>query len=848
MKRLILQVLVVGVAVGGFCWADDDEPGRGVARISVLNGDVSVRRGDSGDWVAAAINSPLVVEDRVATGTGSRAEVQFDWANMIRLGGNAEIRLSELENQRYQIQIAHGTVTFRVLRDSDADVELSTPSVSVRPAKRGEYRISVRDDGTSEITVRSGEAEIFTTRGSERLRSGKTMLARGSYADPEFQIVSAIDRDEWDRWNELRDRDLERSGAYRYVNRSIYGAEDLDGHGEWVNTPPYGWCWRPRVAIGWAPYRHGRWVWTDWYGWTWVSHDPWGWAPYHYGRWFYHGSRWCWWPGAYRARTWWRPALVGFVGWNSWGGVNVGIGIGFGRVGWFPLAPYEPFHPWYGRRYYRGWGSRGYGGNGITIVNNTNITNIYRNARLHDAVTVVDGGDFSRGRAGNAVRITNADLQRASLVRGPVPIAPARESLRMADRDARVSPRGGDNRTFYSRRAPARVDRVSFDDQRRGVEQIARRAAGQPEVAARGDAAADQRGNRGASGAESRLGGGWRRVGDAGTSRASESAVSPRGGSAQSESGWRRIGEGSRSDRGQSDESFRGTVTGAREATTVSPRSSSGKSDRGSGWRRFGQPDSGALTRDADAPGRSGRSGGRETDGWQRFGQPDTDRVTSSSSRSERGSSRSESSMGSSRQSPAESPRGSASPSSGSDGWQRMRGGSSSGRSVESSPTIQPRGDSSRGGEATRTESPRSGSPSRDRGGRNDDRSWNRFNSGSARSSAFAQSYSESSRGSYPQSINRGSSRQDTSGYRQSDASYGAYGSRGSGGAVTGSRQSYGGFSSRGSTGGFSRPSFGGSGITRGSGSSGGGMRGGGGSGGGRSAGGGGGRSSGRGR
>ena len=35
------------------------EPGRAVARISVLNGDVSVRRGDSGDVVAAALNAPL---------------------------------------------------------------------------------------------------------------------------------------------------------------------------------------------------------------------------------------------------------------------------------------------------------------------------------------------------------------------------------------------------------------------------------------------------------------------------------------------------------------------------------------------------------------------------------------------------------------------------------------------------------------------------------------------------------------------------------------------------------------------------------------------------------------------
>src|SRR5687768_4780353 len=125
MKRAALLSLL---SVTALLAEDTDGPGRGVARISVLNGDVSVKRGDSGELIAAAINAPLVVQDRLYTGTGSRAEIQFDWANMIRLAANAEVRLAELENRRYQVQVARGTVTFRVLRDSEADVEISTPN------------------------------------------------------------------------------------------------------------------------------------------------------------------------------------------------------------------------------------------------------------------------------------------------------------------------------------------------------------------------------------------------------------------------------------------------------------------------------------------------------------------------------------------------------------------------------------------------------------------------------------------------------------------------------------------------------------------------------------------------
>src|SRR5438128_2529334 len=37
------------------------EPGHGVARLSLVNGEVSVRRGDAGDWVAAVANAPVGV-------------------------------------------------------------------------------------------------------------------------------------------------------------------------------------------------------------------------------------------------------------------------------------------------------------------------------------------------------------------------------------------------------------------------------------------------------------------------------------------------------------------------------------------------------------------------------------------------------------------------------------------------------------------------------------------------------------------------------------------------------------------------------------------------------------------
>ena len=347
-----------------------DQDGPGVARLSVMNGDVSLRRGDSGDFIAAALNAPLVITDRVITGPQSRAEIQFDSGNMIRVGSNAEVRLSELEYRRYQVQIAGGTTTFRVLRQTGAAVEISTPSVAIHPLTLGVYRVTVHEDGSCEITVRMGEADILTPKGSERLRAGTTMQARGTAQEPEFRNVAAIPFDEWDRWNQNRDQELERSRSSQYVSPDIYGTEDLDNNGRWVSVDGYGAVWAPTVDPGWAPYRNGRWVWEDYYGWTWVSYDPWGWAPYHYGRWFYapvYG--WCWWPGSMRARAYWSPALVAFFGWGPYGGFTAGIGFGWGNVGWVPLGPYEPFYRWYGRGAWAGYRS--------TAIVNVNLATVY---------------------------------------------------------------------------------------------------------------------------------------------------------------------------------------------------------------------------------------------------------------------------------------------------------------------------------------------------------------------------------------------------------------------------------------------------------------------------------------
>src|SRR3954452_23919427 len=102
---------------------DPDDLKRGVARISLMNGDVNVRRGDTSDWVAGVVNAPLLTDDRIATGPGSRTEIEFDASNTLRLGANAELHLAQLEYGRYQMELSRGLATFRIRRPNDVNIE-----------------------------------------------------------------------------------------------------------------------------------------------------------------------------------------------------------------------------------------------------------------------------------------------------------------------------------------------------------------------------------------------------------------------------------------------------------------------------------------------------------------------------------------------------------------------------------------------------------------------------------------------------------------------------------------------------------------------------------------------------
>ncbi|MGH7728458.1 MAG: DUF6600 domain-containing protein [Vulcanimicrobiaceae bacterium] len=452
-----------------------------VARISLIRGNVDVHRSDANEDVAASINAPLLAGDYLSTGSGgARAEVQYDAFGALRLAPDTQIRFTQLDPGHNVVQLAQGTVELRLFRSSDDDIQ--TPTLTVHPDEAGAYDVTVTSNGQTQVTVREGHADLISDRGTTTIGPGSTTLADGTPSNASLQTVAEISDSDFDAWTDQRDLAYERAFASPDEQYDTYvGYQDLGDYGHWADVGNYGNVWIPYETAGWAPYHDGRWAWEPYYGWTWVGYEPWGWAPYHYGRWFYANDYgWCWWPGAVYAQPIWQPALVGFF---SFGGGGSFFSLGFGGIGWVPLAPYETYYPWWGAR--RGWGYDGWGGrrwvrvppfqSSVTYVNITHITNIYQNVNAPGGVVGINSSHFGNGMS-RPISISPHLLGRVAVAHGVVPIVPTRSSLgftrgTVPNRPVALSP-------HFARLAAPRADLTTpvFASQQHAVQRLAQNA------------------------------------------------------------------------------------------------------------------------------------------------------------------------------------------------------------------------------------------------------------------------------------------------------------------------------------------------------------------------------------
>ncbi len=367
----VVGALLVFLASGSVLLAGHEPP----PRVAYLDGTAAYEPAGDVDWSEVTVNLPLLDGDRIFSHPGSRIEVEFGYENFVRVSEETDVVFRRVDSREVEIEVRLGDIILRL--DDPSRFKIQVPGAVVRVKRRGLYRIGVDEAGAVLVSVRKGRLEVENQSRNRFLDSGEQLHIPGPGAALN-QVSQVAYEDGFDLWSDRRDAARVTSRSVAYVGGGyIPGVYDLDRYGYWDTVAGYGHVWFPSVDVGWTPYRYGRWGRYPRWGWTWISYEPWGWLPYHYGSWYYYGPsrRWCWIPRfSFSA---WSPALVSFH-------------FGGGYVGWAPLG--------FGRGYGRGYGSGNtYVDNSVTVINETNITNIWRRPGRETGLTVVSADDFRTG-------------------------------------------------------------------------------------------------------------------------------------------------------------------------------------------------------------------------------------------------------------------------------------------------------------------------------------------------------------------------------------------------------------------------------------------------------------------
>ena len=446
--------------------ANADPPTR-AARLSSVDGDVSLQTPGSDSWSAPTPNYTVSTGDRLATRGSGRAELDLGNAAM-RLDDSADVTVTNLTDHFTQLGVDQGDFDASLYQYDPSDsVEIDTPNGALMPTAAGTYLVSVDPNGNATtVRVESGSLDLTGPDLNQSLTAGQVVRLVGTNPIQVVAVTSpspSTNFADLDRWNTERDPLWRASGTTtRYVSRTVPGWEDLDSDGSWTVDQANTEVWCPsHVESTFVPYRAGHWSWVEPWGWTWVDDARWGYATTHYGRWEQittsscaHANNWAWVPGPVAEQPVYAPALVDFVD-----GATLSLSAGPPAEAWFPLGPREAYFPPYH-----------YSDNYLRQINATNLREVQdvgplirardvdniRWQNRDNALTVIPAAAFRTGEAvgPHVIRVRPTEIAAARIA--PHPSVNPDERLMMGGRPAPRPPIAERPEMVVTRAAPER--------------------------------------------------------------------------------------------------------------------------------------------------------------------------------------------------------------------------------------------------------------------------------------------------------------------------------------------------------------------------------------------------------
>lgn len=297
-----------------------------IARLSYVDGTVTVTDPDGASPDQAVANMPATEGTQIDTGSDGHAEVTLEDGSVARIAPNSSLQVSRLaggapSGYDTALELRSGEGYFEPNPAAGAKFTVEALGLHISADEPAAFRVSWLAQ-PEQVAVSVGWVKVtHASDYSVRVNANETLSVDDADVT-RYLLSSGTDGGPNDAWNAERDELLAQAGERATEADANPENADLDLYGNFYDVPGVGQVWQPYgYAESWTPFDDGYWGWYPW-GYTWISAYPWGWLPYHCGYWNYFNGL-------------------------GWGWVNSGCGIG---AGWYPVDVWYGPAGWNGPR------------------------------------------------------------------------------------------------------------------------------------------------------------------------------------------------------------------------------------------------------------------------------------------------------------------------------------------------------------------------------------------------------------------------------------------------------------------------------------------------------------------
>ena len=286
-----------------------------VARISDVEGSVTVTDAGAAQPQQAVANMPAVGGTMLETGQDGRAEIQFTDGSVVRIVPNSRLQIMAMpdappQNFDTEINLLNGEGYFEASPAQQGKFAVDALGLTILATGSASFRISWLA-APEQVAVSDGQVQISHGADYNVKVNANETLSIDDADVTRYLLSSGTDADANDTWDAQRDDQRNQAEDQQTAANVNPDNADLNVYGNFYDVPGTGEVWQPYgYSADWSPYDGGYWAWYPW-GYTWISAYPWGWLPFHCGYWNY---------------------FPGF----GWGWVNTGCGGGWYPIGGWP--------------------------------------------------------------------------------------------------------------------------------------------------------------------------------------------------------------------------------------------------------------------------------------------------------------------------------------------------------------------------------------------------------------------------------------------------------------------------------------------------------------------------------